>query len=91
MVYTILHIAAHFGGGVGITALGYFREDKSFSHEVVILGYATDYVFETAKSPFERFTVEAAKAKLVVRIIVKVISKILMVSLLSELFKLEAT
>lgn len=48
-VYKVLHITTHLGGGVGDTLFGYFSENKTSKHEVVILGYAMDKVISRAK------------------------------------------
>lgn len=46
----VLHITPHLGGGVGSTILGYISKNKTFTHEVVALGYTKDYVLEMINS-----------------------------------------
>jgi glycosyltransferase involved in cell wall biosynthesis len=45
----VLHITTHCGGGVGDTMFGYFSENKTSEHEVVILGYVLENVTKRAK------------------------------------------
>jgi len=60
LVYKVLHITPHLGGGVGSTLLGYFSFKPSFSyvelkHEVVAFGYTLDFVkkrIDSLKIPY---------------------------------------
>jgi len=50
LIYRILHITPHLGGGIGSTVLGYLEENKTHEHTVVAFGYTLEWAEKRIKN-----------------------------------------